>query len=65
MVAHWGQTYSKTIKEALDFDRNDGNTFWADAIAKEMKNIWEASDRKIKWPQPCISLRAENPFPLE
>ncbi len=29
----------KTIKEALDPDKKNGNTSWADAIAKEMKDI--------------------------
>jgi hypothetical protein len=29
----------KTIKEALALDKKNGNTFWADAIAKEMKDV--------------------------
>jgi hypothetical protein len=29
----------KTVKEALELDKKNGNTFWADAIAKEMKDI--------------------------
>ncbi len=29
----------KTIKEALDLDKKNGNIFWADAIAKEMKDV--------------------------
>ncbi len=28
----------KTVKDALDIDRRNGNTFWADAIAKETKD---------------------------
>ncbi len=28
-----------TVKEAYDLDRKNGNTFWADAIAKEMKEV--------------------------
>jgi hypothetical protein len=28
-----------SIKEALDFDRRNGNTFWADALTKEMGNV--------------------------
>jgi hypothetical protein len=28
-----------TVKEALDLDKKNYNTFWADAIAKEMKDI--------------------------
>ncbi len=29
----------KTVKDALEIDRRNGNTFWANAIAKEMKDI--------------------------
>jgi hypothetical protein len=29
----------KSIKEALALDRKNGNTFWADVIAKEMKDV--------------------------
>jgi hypothetical protein len=29
----------KTIREALELDKKNGNTFWADAIAKEMKDV--------------------------
>ncbi len=29
----------KEAKEALALDRKNGNTFWADAIAKEMKEV--------------------------
>jgi len=29
----------KTVREALDIDRRNGNTLWADAIAKEMKDV--------------------------
>jgi hypothetical protein len=29
----------KTIKEALELDKTNGNTFWADANAKEMKDV--------------------------
>ncbi len=28
-----------TVKEALDLDHKNGNTLWADAIAKEMKEV--------------------------
>jgi hypothetical protein len=31
-----------TIKEALELDRQNGNTFWADAIAKEMTEVQKA-----------------------
>ncbi len=33
----FGVEVSKTVKEALDLDRSNGNTIWSDAIAKEMK----------------------------
>jgi hypothetical protein len=29
----------KTVNDALEIDRRNGNTFWADTIAKEMKDI--------------------------
>jgi hypothetical protein len=29
----------KTVQEALPLDRQNGNTLWADAIAKELKNM--------------------------
>jgi hypothetical protein len=32
----------KTVKEALDLDRKNGNTLWVDAIAKEMTEVWIA-----------------------
>jgi hypothetical protein len=35
----FGIELSKTIKEALELDKKNGNTFWADAIAKEMKDV--------------------------
>jgi hypothetical protein len=35
----FGIEVPKTVKEALDLDRKHGNTFWADAIAKEMKEV--------------------------
>ena len=35
----FGIEVPKTIKDALEIDRRNGNTFWADAIAKEMKDI--------------------------
>jgi hypothetical protein len=34
----FGIALPKTVKEALELDKN-GNTFWADAIAKEMKDV--------------------------
>ncbi len=35
----FGIELPKTIKEALELDKKNGNTFWADAIAKEMKDV--------------------------
>ncbi len=35
----FGIELPKTVKEALELDKKNGNTFWADAIAKEMKDI--------------------------
>jgi len=35
----FGIKVPKTIKEALELHRKNGNTLWADAIAKEMKDI--------------------------
>jgi hypothetical protein len=32
----YGIQVPKTVKEALQFDRENGNTYWADAIKKEM-----------------------------
>ena len=29
----------KTVKDTLEIDHRNGNTFWADAIAKEMKDV--------------------------
>jgi hypothetical protein len=35
----FGIELPKTIKEALELDKKNGNTFWADAIEKEMKDV--------------------------
>jgi hypothetical protein len=35
----FGIKVPKTVKEALDLDRKNGNTSWVDAIAKEMKEV--------------------------
>ena len=32
------------IQEAYDLDRKNGNTFWTDAIAKEMQEVRKAFD---------------------
>ncbi len=35
----FGTELPKTAKEALELDKKNVNTFWADAIAKEMKDV--------------------------
>ncbi len=35
----FGIKVPKTVKEALALDCKNGNTLWADAIAKEMKEV--------------------------
>jgi hypothetical protein len=35
----FGIELPKTAKEALELDKKNGNTFWADTIAKEMKDV--------------------------
>ncbi len=35
----FGIEVPKTVKEALALDRKNGYTLWADAIAKEMKEV--------------------------
>ena len=35
----FGIKIPKTVKRALEIDKENGNALWADAIAKEMKNI--------------------------
>jgi hypothetical protein len=35
----FGIEVPKTVKEALALDRKNGNTLWADAIAKEMREV--------------------------
>jgi hypothetical protein len=35
----FGIELSKTVNEALELDKKNGNTFWVDAIAKEMKEV--------------------------
>ncbi len=38
----FGIKIPRTIKEALELDRQNGNTFWADVIAKEMTEVQKA-----------------------
>ena len=50
----YGIAVPLTVKEALDLDRANGNTFWRDAIDKEMKNVAVAFE----------ILDADKPIPL-
>ncbi len=34
----------KTVEDALELDKHNNNTMWANAIAKEMKNVRVAFD---------------------
>jgi hypothetical protein len=40
----FGIEIPRTVKEALELDRQNGNTFWANAIAKEMTEVRKAFD---------------------
>jgi hypothetical protein len=40
----YGIRLPKTVKEALEFDKLNGDTLWTDAISKEMKNVSVAFD---------------------
>ncbi len=42
----------KTVEDALELDEHNGNTMWADAIAKEMKNVQVAFDSLEDGVQP-------------
>ncbi len=42
----------KTVEDALDLDKLNGNIFWEDAIAKEMKNVQVAFDPLQDGAQP-------------
>ncbi len=42
----------KTVEDALELDRCNGNTMWADSIAKEMKNVRVAFNPLQKGAQP-------------
>jgi hypothetical protein len=39
----FGIEMPKAVKEALELDKKNGNTFWADAIDKEMKDIQQST----------------------
>ena len=48
----------KNIKEALQLDKENGNNLWADAIAKEMKNVKVSFKipMMVKWHLGIINL---------
>ncbi len=35
----FGIELPKTVKEAFELDKKNGNTLWADVIAKEMRDV--------------------------
>eukprot|EP00804_Cyclotella_cryptica_P015125 CCRYP_000688-RA/>CCRYP_000688-RA protein AED:0.22 eAED:0.24 QI:0/0/0/0.8/1/1/5/0/1053 len=43
----WGLEVPQSVDDALAIDKKNGNTFWADAIAKEMKN--EEGSAGCRW----------------
>ncbi len=40
----FGIEVPKTVEEAIDLDHMNGNTFWTDAIGKEMTDVCKAYD---------------------
>ena len=56
---YWQRTHKfgiripKTVQEAIELDRKNGNTLWWDAICKEMRNVlpafekWEQSEKEL------------------
>jgi hypothetical protein len=45
----FGIEVPKTIKDALEIDRRNGNAFWATTIAKEMMDVWVAFKILLDW----------------
>ncbi len=41
----YGIKIPKSVKEAIEIDRENGNTLWWDAICKEMKNVMPAFEK--------------------
>ena len=48
----FGIKLPKTVAEALNIDKENGNTLWADAIVKETKNVMIAF--KIVEDDECV-----------
>jgi hypothetical protein len=42
MTHEWGLEVPQSVNDALAICKKNGNTFWADSIAKEMKNVRDA-----------------------
>ena len=40
----FGAKVPRSLKEALTFDQENGNTLWVDSIEKELKNVRVAFD---------------------
>ena len=54
MTHKFGIHVPKTVKEALDFDKENGNTLWWGAIMKEMKSVHIAFCILSKDEKPAI-----------
>ncbi len=50
----FGMECPKTVEDALELDKQNCNIMWADAIAKEMKNVQDAFDPLDDDTQPPI-----------
>jgi len=48
----FGLRVPETVEEALEIDRENGNTLWQDAIAKEMQNVYIAFDVRSETQAP-------------
>ena len=43
----YGIKVPKTVKQALEFDKENGNKFWEDSIKKEMKALFDMETFKF------------------
>jgi hypothetical protein len=48
----FGIKLPRSIKQALEFDKENGNTFWYDAIQKELKNVRVAFEPRGRGTKP-------------
>ena len=51
----YGIELLRSVDEVLRFDKLNGNTFWRDAINKEMENLKVAFDIKPEGSRPQVS----------